>query len=251
MVEKRFIGLIPAAGKGQRLGLPYPKELYPIISDGVYKPVAQFVMDAILAAGVKHIAFVINETKHQLIGFFGSGKRFNAEISYVYQENPTDGVSTSPGLATALSSAYHLIKDHVVLFGMPDTIMEPTDALKIGLDRFDPTAEDVLLCLFPTKYPEKFGMVETDASNRVIQVVDKPAETELKYMWGCIIWGPKFTEFLNESVNLKGISDFATILNRAINAKLKIKSVEFPDGRFEDFGTYEQIIEFRQDTRIP
>ena len=30
MVDE-FIGLVPAAGKGVRLGLPYPKELYPII----------------------------------------------------------------------------------------------------------------------------------------------------------------------------------------------------------------------------
>jgi len=27
---KDLIGIIPAAGKGVRLGLPYPKELYPI-----------------------------------------------------------------------------------------------------------------------------------------------------------------------------------------------------------------------------
>jgi glucose-1-phosphate thymidylyltransferase len=63
-----MIGLIPAAGKGVRLGLPYPKELYPIIHNNRYKPVSQFVVDNLVASGVEHIVFVINETKHQLLG---------------------------------------------------------------------------------------------------------------------------------------------------------------------------------------
>ena len=45
------VGLIPAAGKGIRLALPYPKELYPIIRDNRYKPVAQFVVDDLVASG--------------------------------------------------------------------------------------------------------------------------------------------------------------------------------------------------------
>jgi len=32
-MNEELIGLIPAAGKGVRLGLPYPKELYPVIRD--------------------------------------------------------------------------------------------------------------------------------------------------------------------------------------------------------------------------
>ena len=45
------VGLIPAAGMGVRLGLPYPKELYPIIRDNRYKPVSQFVVDNLVASG--------------------------------------------------------------------------------------------------------------------------------------------------------------------------------------------------------
>ncbi len=70
MLNEDAIGLIPAAGKGVRLGLPYPKELYPVIRNNHYKPIAQFVLDNLRAAGLKHIVFVVNETKHQLIGYF-------------------------------------------------------------------------------------------------------------------------------------------------------------------------------------
>ena len=40
MNSEELIGLIPAAGKGVRLGLPYPKELYPVIRDNHYKPIS-------------------------------------------------------------------------------------------------------------------------------------------------------------------------------------------------------------------
>ena len=104
-----IIGLIPAAGKGVRLGLPYPKELYPIIRENRYKPVSQFVLDNLTLAGLQHVVFVINETKHQLIGYFGNGHRFGCHISYVVQET-VDGTdkSTSPGLAHALDAANFL-----------------------------------------------------------------------------------------------------------------------------------------------
>ena len=127
-MKEEVVGLIPAAGKGVRLALPYPKELYPIIRENRYKPVAQFVLDNLVLAGVRHVVFVINETKHQLIGYFGDGHRFGCQISYVVQEpKGEDGQSTSPGLADALSAAYHLTRGKTVFFGMADTIMEPPD----------------------------------------------------------------------------------------------------------------------------
>ena len=133
------VGLIPAAGKGIRLGLPYPKELYPVIRDNRYKPVSQFILENMLSAGLKHIVFVINETKSQLIGFFGSGRRFNCQISYVFQE-PLDANdnSTSPGLADALDSAYHLTRGKTVYFGMADTIIHPLDVLAKARERMNP-----------------------------------------------------------------------------------------------------------------
>src|SRR5512146_2735322 len=110
-MNEEIIGLIPAAGKGVRLGLPYPKELYPVIRNNHYKPISQFVLTNMTVAGVQHIVFVINETKHQLIGYFGDGHRFGCHVSYVVQETvESQDKSTSPGLAHALDSAYHLVQ---------------------------------------------------------------------------------------------------------------------------------------------
>jgi glucose-1-phosphate thymidylyltransferase len=242
-MNHELIGLIPAAGKGVRLGLPYPKELYPVIRENRYKPISQFVVNNMTAAGLGHVIFVINETKHQLIGYFGNGQRFGCDISYVVQEQLNNqGKSTSPGLAHALDSAYHLVKGKTVCFGMADTIMQPNNVFERGLSASQ-LDDDVILILFATERPEKFGMVHYTQDNRVIEIVDKPKQTELTEMWGCIIWRPSFTEFLHDSVNTKEISDFALIMNNAISAGMNFRAVSIEDSLYIDLGTYEEIME--------
>lgn len=234
------VGLIPAAGKGVRLGLPYPKELYPIIRENRYKPVAQFIVDSLVSAGVPEIVFVINETKHQLLGYFGDGGRFGCHIAYAVQESrASDAQSTSPGLAHALDSAHHLIRRKTVFFGMADTIVEPQNVFgrawaAAGAD------DDMMLVVFPTSRPEKFGMVRTDDAGRVIEVVDKPRQTTLTEMWGGIIWRPRFTEHLHHSVR-RGVGDFALILNDAIAQGMRVRAFPVRDGSYADLGTYEEI----------
>lgn len=248
-MSEEFIGLIPAAGKGIRLGLPYPKELYPVIQENRYKPISQFVLDNLTRGGLKHIIFVVNETKHQLIGYFGSGQRFGCEISYVVQEQfKRAGDSTSPGLAHALDSAYHLMNGKTVFFGMADTIMRPENVFSYAYQQSSPE-DDVILVLFDTKRPEKFGMVHTNGNGRVIEIVDKPKQTNLMRMWGCIIWRPRFTQYLHECVQEKGISDFALIMNHAIQAGFQFRGVPIKDGTYIDLGTYDEIMEMDRQFR--
>jgi len=242
-MSEDIIGLIPAAGTGVRLGLPYPKELYPVIRDNHYKPIAQFVLNNLTTAGLDHVVFVINETKHQLVGFFGDGHRFDCDISYVVQERrDRDGESTSPGLAHALDAAYHLTRGKTVFFGMADTIMQPGNAFAQAYEAASPD-DDVILVLFTTERPEKFGMVRMDGDGRVMEIVDKPAQTDLTEMWGCIIWRKKFTEYLHECVRQKGISDFARIMNDAMASGMRFRGVHMVNGTYIDLGTYEEIIE--------
>jgi glucose-1-phosphate thymidylyltransferase len=241
--DEEMIGLIPAAGKGVRLGLPYPKELYPIIRNNHYKPISQFVLDNLLEAGLEHIVFVVNETKHQLMGYFGNGQRFGCHISYVVQEPMVTGnKSTSPGLADALDSAYHLTKGKTVFFGMADTIMQPKNAFARAYELARPT-DDVILVLWTTSRPEKFGMVRFEKDGHVLEIVDKPAKTDLNEMWGCIIWRPQFTEHLRTSVRERGISDFAFIMNSAMADGMQFRAVHISDGTYIDLGTYEEIVE--------
>lgn len=240
-----LIGLIPAAGKGLRLGLPYPKELYPIIRNDRYKPVAQFVVENMVTSGIQHVVFVINETKHQLIGYFGDGGRFGCDISYVVQENrEEENKSTSPGLAHALNSAYHLTRGKTVCFGMADTIMTPRNVFSriLAEGKGD---EAVLLGMYKTDHPEKFGMVEMRAGGRVGRIIDKPAQTALQYMWGCIVWRVGFTEHLHDWIAENKTADFAQIMNAALQSGMRFGGICL-DGTYTDLGTYEEIAELER-----
>jgi glucose-1-phosphate thymidylyltransferase len=241
-LNDEWIGLIPAAGKGIRLGLPYPKELYPVIRNNRYKPVAQFVLDSLVEAGVDHNVFVINEAKNQLIGFFGNGNRFGCNISYVVQEQISNSSSsTSPGLAHAINTPYHLTKGKIVFFGMADTIIQPKEVFRIGYQSMQ-KEDDVLLCLFETNKPEKFGMVRMVEGRKVSEIIDKPVKTDLTQMWGCMIWRPVFTDFIFQSIQ-DGVNDFALILNQAIKQGMNLATAVIPDSNFIDLGTYEEIME--------
>lgn len=248
-MTEELIGLVPAAGKGVRLGLPYPKELYPVIRNNRYKPIAQFVVENLTSSGVEHIVLVVNETKHQLIGYFGDGSRFNCHFSYVVQEPNGDGnASTSPGLAHALASAYHLVRGKTVCFGMADTIIEPIDVFRCLLAAARPQ-DQIVLGLFEVARPEKFGMVEFDRGGAVRRIVDKPSVTDLRYGWGCIVWRPDFGDFLYESAVGRRVADFATILNDAVVRGLPCRGVVLEKGQYSDLGTYDEIVELERKYR--
>ncbi len=247
MDSQEWIGLIPAAGKGERLGFPFPKELYPVIEDNQYRPVSHYILNNMVHAGVNHIVIVINETKHQLIKYFGNGHRFGCDISYVVQELQNDDLNKakSPGLAEALDSAYHLTKGKLVFFGMADTVILPQDFFAKAYSVFDPAA-DVMLCMFHTDKPEKVGMVRLDDNDWVKCIDDKPEKTDLEWMWGAMIWRPVFTDFIHECVHKKKINDSARIYNEAISNGINFKGVGFGNGKYLDMGTYDDVLRLSQ-----
>jgi hypothetical protein len=84
-------------------------------------------------------------------------------------------------------------------------------------------------------------MVKVGDDMRVLEIIDKPSKTDLTEMWGCILWRPRFTEYLHARVCDEGISDFARIMNDAIAAGMKFRGIHMKDGTYIDLGTYEEI----------
>ena len=239
--NENLIGLIPAAGRGERLKLPFPKELYPVDHDGIYKPVSQFILENLTSSGVDHVVFVINATKHQVIHYYGDGHKFNCRISYVVQETRgSENSSTSPGLAHAIDAAFHLIRNKTVFFGMADTIIEPTDIFAQAYQDAS-SEEDVILGVFPTDEPHKFGAVKLNPDKSVDRIEDKQENTKLNEMWGFIIWRSKFTEYLHDCVQA-GESDFGKLMNDAIAKEgMKFRGHRVVAGKYLDMGTFEDI----------
>jgi glucose-1-phosphate thymidylyltransferase len=231
-----FVGVIPAAGQGTRLGLPFPKELWPLPRQAQYIPVANRSVELFLAAGIKQIIIVISANKLGIMQHFGDGSRFGAEFIYACQE-PHSKNGKGPDLSQALDCAYPISKNRRVAFLMPDTYIYPTRSLSQLISGAGKA--DLALGLFPTDRPHKFGMVKVE-NRKVIEIIDKPAQTDLRLMWGMVVWSPRFSDHLRACMK-NDSPDFASVMNRAIQKNLDVQAVEVLKGKYMDFGTYDEL----------
>src|SRR5688500_10630308 len=155
-------GILPAAGRGSRVaGLGWSKWLYPVgweaaVIDGleVRRPrvVASYTIDAMTRAGAERL-FVVVSKGSDLLSYFG-GRRGTVPIAYLVQDEPLGGA-----FAIDLARAW-LPEQHTILFGFPDTIVEPADVFVELLRTHVAANADLTLGLFPTDRPHQFGMVE-------------------------------------------------------------------------------------------
>src|ERR1700760_3173661 len=154
-----MIGIIPAAGAGQRIQpLGCSKELLPVgsrVIDGVERPkaISEYLVERMIAAGASQICMVISAEKSDIVRYYAE-REYAAEIFYVVQRQPQ-------GLCDAIFRAESFIRQHDhVLIGLPDTVWFPENAYRSALNR---TTADVNLLLFPVDRPSLFDAVVCDA----------------------------------------------------------------------------------------
>jgi glucose-1-phosphate thymidylyltransferase len=92
--------------------------------------------------------------------------------------------------------------------------------------------------LYPIR-PSAFGMVRLEG-DRPVELIDKPARTDLRLMWGMAAWGPAVTAL--QPVLLAGAPAGreavpGDIFNAAIAAGLRVGAHTFEDGHYLDVGT--------------
>jgi glucose-1-phosphate thymidylyltransferase len=197
-MARELIGLVPAAGHYRRGDFPMPKECMPI-GDG--RILADHVVDSMIDAGVNKIIFVISEDRQPLIEHYSQPDRLCVPHVFVVDK-------LRKGIPYSILWAYPWIKDADVLFGMPDTLFQPARAMGYltgsiywnNLIDAD-TRADVVLGLFPTDNPYRFGMVKINDAHDVVWCFDKPLifdkeSLEDANLWGIALWRPAFTRFL-------------------------------------------------------
>lgn len=125
-----------------------------------------------------------------------------------------------------------------IIFGMPDTYIEDENVyekLAILLQSCD-----VALAAFKAR-PDQHrqgGMVAIDPlTYEVTEVVDKPDETALEYIWGALAWKPAFWDCLLPEMQHVGYG-----LPVAIERGLDVRAVVC-EGGFWDCGTFDRYVE--------
>lgn len=246
----KLVGLIPAAGAGTRVApLPSSKELFPIgfryrEINGVRrlspKVVSEYLVEALAAGGAERVLMIVNAGKSDILRFYGDGHAHGVSIGYLVQEQVT-------GMPAALDLARPWLGDATVLFGMPDTILQPDDCFLRLLETHRRREADVTLGLFRTHEPWRFGMVEEDGDGCLGRCVDKPQESDLEYMWGIAVWSPAFTRLLGRfcadaHVRSTGELLLGDAFNAAAKNDLRVVCHRFVDGSYLDVGSPDDLL---------
>ena len=257
--KQEVIGLIPAGGLATRIApLPCSKELFPIgfqsiDEDSGLRPkvVSHYLLEKMRLAGITKAYIVLRPGKWDIPAYLGDGSMLDMHLAYLTVHTPF-------GAPYTLDQAYPFVQDSLVALGFPDIIFQPNDAFAQLLAWQTETHADIVLGLFPATQPQKCDMVDLADDGQVHRIVIKPLETHLYYTWMIAVWTPVFTHFMHkylttqigtrrEDVLSNGSQEaqelfVGHVIQAAIDAKIRVESVSFPDGYCLDIGTPDELI---------
>tara|TARA_R100001015_G_C4632428_1_gene195961 strand:+ start:647 stop:1369 length:723 start_codon:yes stop_codon:yes gene_type:complete len=233
--------ILPCAGEGTRLSLPYPKELHSIEKN---KSLIDYSFDLFANYGRRDVEFVItlNEKKTELVKYLSRYKsRFNISFTFF---NPIETEYTG-----SIKSAKHLFGEKNLVL-LPDTFLKLKSSQDIVNLVSDSLNETGFTFFYKKEKDHKMlrtkGSLSIDDNNLVQEYEDKPQEDLNKFnaFWTAFAFRKRVfdncIEFMEKST-LKHRLLVGEIKNSNI---YKSKAIEVED--YIDLGTWEQIYKFNQ-----
>lgn len=166
-------GIILAGGSGTRM---YPitravsKQLLPVYD----KPMVYYPLSVLMFAGIRDILIISTPTDMpQYRALLGNGTQFGLRFSYAEQPRPE-------GLAQAFILGKDFIGSGPVALILGDNIFYG-HGFRQTLRRASRLRSGGLIFGHPVHDPERYGVVEFDASGKVLDIKEKPAKPRSRY----------------------------------------------------------------------
>jgi len=159
-------GIVLAGGSGTRLApltLPVSKQLLPVYN----KPMIYYPLSTLMLAGIREILIITTpEDQEVFTRLLGDGRHLGMEFSYAAQARPE-------GIAHAFILGKEFIGDSRVALALGDNIFyghQLADTLREAAQR----EAGATVFGYRVHDPERYGVVEFDASYKVIGIEEKP-----------------------------------------------------------------------------
>jgi glucose-1-phosphate thymidylyltransferase len=167
-------GLILAGGAGTRLRPithTSAKQLVPVAN----KPIMFYGIEAMVAAGIQEIGFVVGDTRDEIMAAVGDGSRWGIDVTFIPQEAPL-------GLAHCVLIARDFLGDEEFVLYLGDNMLQQglvdlVDGFtRVRTDTTGPGQPSAQILLAHVENPKQFGVAEINGSGEVVRLVEKPDE---------------------------------------------------------------------------